>query len=219
VSKSFETNYTGNEFLDAVDEVEGATVTLEERVDRYVDGLGDYIAEDAGIYQLENDIDALVYTLELVYDSLDSLDDLIEDENMVARIELDGERGVCDLEDNLDHISNGAYSQIDSFRDALTLIHYVEEGDIQADIGSFSGHDVGAPTQLIADRERLKDIRERLNQEYNRVVFSEILARRHTESEDSLKPFDPEPPIFRMLGHEEHSKRINRLNKQFKKEK
>jgi hypothetical protein len=217
VSKSVETKYSGNEFLDTVDEVDGMAVTLEDQVNSYINGLGGYITGDIDAYSLDGDIDDLVYTLDMVYDSLDSLDSMIADENMVARVEIGGKRGVCDLADNLAHISNGAYRNIDSFRDALTLIHYVEEGGIQADVGSFSSRDVDAPTQLVADRDRLKDISQRLDREYNRIVFGEILARRHTETDDNMSPYDPEPPIFRMLGHKDHEDRVNRLNKEFRK--
>lgn len=217
MSKTLETNYTGEEFLDKVDEVYGMALTLEQKVDSYIDGLRKYIMDEQSAYPLENDIYDLVYQLEKTYDSLDSIDRMIENENMVARIEQEGKRGVCDLEENLAEISNGVYTEIESFRDALTLINYVEEGNIQADIESFSDRDVNAPTQLVADRDRLKEIKNRVDRDYNRIIFSEILARRHTETEDSIKPYDPEPPIFRMLGHEVHSKRVNRLNKAFKK--
>lgn len=219
MSKSLETNYSGEEFLDKIDEVDGMALTLEGRVDSYLDSLGSYITEDLNVSALENEIDSLVYTLEMVYDSLDSLDIMIEDENMIARIERDGKKGICDLEDNLARISNGAYKQIESFRDALTLIHYVDEGDIQADIGSFREEDVSAPTQLVADRDRLKDISRRLDREYNRIIFAEVQGRRHLETQDGLDSYSPEPPIFRMLGHEEHAERVNFLNKQYQKNK
>lgn len=134
MSKSLETKYSGDEFLDAVDEVDGMAVTLREQVGSYIDSLGGYITGEINAYSLESDINDLTYTLEMVYDSLDSLDSMIADENMVARVERNGERGVCDLADNLAHISNGVYRNIDSFRDALTLIHYVEEG---GDTGRF----------------------------------------------------------------------------------
>lgn len=93
----------------------------------------------------------------------------------------------------------------------------MRKGGIQADLGSFSSRGVDAPTQLVADRDRLKDVSQRLDREYNRIVFGEILARKHTESEESLGTYDPEPPIFRMLGHEDHEDRVNRLNKEFRK--
>lgn len=218
MSKSLETKYSQQEFLDIVDEIDGMTVTLQDAVDSYIDGLGDYITGNRSEYRLEGDIDNVVYTLEMVYDSLDSFDEMIEEENLVARIEIDNERGVCDLEESMSYISDGIYHEVESFRDVLTLLHYIEEGEVEADqtyIGSTI--DVGAPTQLVADQERLKQISRKLDQEDNRIIFGEILARRHTSSEDSLQPFEPEPPIFHMLGHEDHANRVNRLNKEFKK--
>lgn len=217
MSQTVETNYTGEEYLEVHDSLSGAVMTLEQSVDRYIDTLGEYIAgESVSETELEHSIDRAVDSLERVYSSLDSLDDMLEDENMVARIQRDGKKGYCDLEQNLERLSDGIYSEIEDLDDLLILFDYVDRDSFQADEDHLKSMDseVDAPTRMVHDREMIDQLKQELNTQYNRLIYSEILARRHTEAEMT---FDPEPPIFRMLGHPDHQDRVNKLNNQMEK--
>lgn len=220
MSKSAKANYNSEEYLDIYDSLSGAVHTLEIAVDDYVSTLGEYIANDSITNdRLEQSIEFAVDSLERVYDSLESMDDLLEDENMVARIEREGNKGFCDLEKNLERVSSGIYSDIDSLNDLMTLFHYIEKDDFEADqehVNSLNTQ-VEAPTRIVYDKQRLEEVVDDLNTQYNRLIFSEALARRHTESEQTLEAFNPQPPIFRILGHPDYRERINKLDKKFKK--
>jgi hypothetical protein len=218
MSQTVETNYTGEDYLELHDSLSGAVMTLKQSLDRYIDTLGEYIAgESVSEIELEHTIELAVDSLERVYSSLDSLDEMLEDENMVARIQRDGKKGHCDLEQNLERLSDGIYSEIKNLNDLLILFDYVDRDSFKADEDHLASADseIDAPTKMIHNRERIDELKQELNTQYNRLIYSEILARRHTESELT---FDPEPPISRLLGHPEHQDRINKLNNQMEKE-
>lgn len=217
MSKSIETNYTSQDYLDRHDSISGAIKTLELAVDDYINTLGEYIAgEGVNERQLENSIEITVDSLQRVYESLDEMDELLENEKMVARIEREEKRGFCDLEENLHKFSEGLYSDIDSFDDLITLLHYVEKDSFKADQNHLQSTEtnIEAPTRIISNTEEIEELKNDLNTQYNRLIYSEILARRHTEAEPTFKP---EPPIFKMLGDQEHRERINKLNTEFRK--
>lgn len=219
MSQSIEPNYTGQDYLELHDSVSGAVLTLEQAVDQYIDTLGEYIAGDGmSRTQLNRSMERTVDSLERVYDSLDSLDNLLEDEHMVARIQRDGKKGFCDLEENLGRISGGLYNEVNEFEDLLILFDYVEQDSFEADQQHLASIDenIEAPTKIVGDKERIRELRDDLTEQYERLVYSEILARRHTEDELT---FDPEPPIFRMLGDVDHEERVNKLNNAVKKSK
>lgn len=218
MSQKIDTEYSGEEYLEVQDSLSGAVLTLEQTLDEYIDTLGEYIIEESEKEsELEQSIERTVNSLERVYESLESLDEMIEDERMIARIEHDGKKGFCSLEKNLERLSNGIYSEVNGLGDLLTLFEYIDEEILEADQEHLqaSGENVEAPTEMINNKKRMKEIKNNLNRQYDRLAYSEVLARRHTEKE---LVFDPEPPIFRMLGHRSHNERINKLNKKVKKQ-
>lgn len=218
MSQSIEPNYTGQDYLELHDSVSGAVLTLEQAVDEYIGTLGEYIAgEGITDTQLDHSIDRTVDSLERVYSSLDSLDEMLEDENMVARIQRDGDRGICYLEEDLERLSGGLYDEVSSFEDLLVLFDYTEQDSFEADEQHLKSldEDIEAPTKIVSDKERIMELKQNLNKQYERLLYSEILARRHTENELT---FDPEPPIFRMLGDQDHKERVNKINNKLKKE-
>jgi len=220
MSKSLENNYTGEEFLEKEDLLAGALRTLEENTDNYIDTLGDYIVGEADERELDDSIYGVTNSMERLYDSISSIDNLIADENMVARV-TDGDRkGFCDFEENLSEISGGMYDELESFEDLITLVHYLDEDQkIEPDVEYMRNDstETGAPTKIFYEKDRLLGIEEDINQQYNRIAFAEILARRHTESEDPLETFEPEPPVMRMLGHLKYGDRARKLNREVRK--
>jgi len=217
MSESPNTNYTGQEYLEKHDSVSGAVLTLEQAVDNYVDTLGNYLAgEEVGDAQLEHSVDMAVDALERVYDAMDSFDEMLQDENMVARIQRDDKKGLCRLEENLERLSGGIYDEVCGFDDLLVLFEYVEMDSFEVDethLQAASEH-VEAPTKIVHDKDRIEELRDNLGQQYERLVHSEVIARQNTDDDIN---FDPEPPIFSMLGDAEYKDRVNRLNNEVKK--
>lgn len=212
-----ETKYTGQEYLELFDSLSGAVLTLEQSVDDYIHVLGEYVSDgevdDSDLdYVIENTVDSL----EMVYDSLEKLDEMLEDENLVARVQKENEKGFTDLEDDLKQESGGLYDKISCLDDLLTFFGYVEYDDFEAEEGHlrYPDNEVEAPTKIIENREKLLQLNEDLEQQYNRIVHSEVFARENT---GNALTFDPEPPIFRILGHKEYLDRINNLNNKFTK--
>ncbi len=217
MSKSLDINYTAQEYLEIQDSVSGAVLTLEQAVDNYIDDFGEYLAgENVGETQLEHSIDRTVDALERVYDSMDSFDELLEDENLVARVQRNDKARVCDLEENLERLSGGLYDEVNQFDDLLILFEYVDRDSFEADEQHLqaASDQVEAPTRILYDKGRIRGLRDNLEQQYERLVNAEVIARRSTE--DDLT-FEPEPPIFRMLGDPEYKDRVNKLNKEVKK--
>lgn len=217
VGKNHRNSYSGQDFIDATDELGGVALTLENSVDRYIDSLGNYIVGDRSDRQLENNIERVVRSLEKVYDSLDRFDRIVGTDDLESRVELDGEKGRYFPEASLSEISGGAYTSIESFNDVIVFSNYIEHKDIRADERYLYSNDTSVGTWLMDERDRLTDIYGRLEESTDRIIFSEPLARRHTETEDNLELYSPEPPIFRILGHETHNERIRRLNERFRK--
>lgn len=212
------TKYDEHDFLDLMEGLSGATTAFENRTDEYIDALNEYINDEIGSYSLENSINNIVGSLEILYDSLDPLDELIEEERMVAQIKQGDRRGICILDESIKELSRGIYSEVESFHDVITLFHYMEESDIDADERYLVPEvETNAPTRMVAEKEQLLDIDDRINRQYERIAEHEVLARQNTESDNLMQTYSPEPPIFRMLGHEDHAERIKRLNKAFKK--
>ena len=217
MSKSLDINYTAQEYLEIQDSVSGAVFTLEQAVDNYVGTLGEYLAgEEVRETKLEHSVDRAVDALERVYDSMDSFDELLEDENLVARVQRNDKTRVCDLEENLERLSGGLYDEVNEFDDLLVLFEYVDRDSFEADEHHLqaTSEQVEAPTRIVHDKERIRGLRDNLEQQYERLVHAEVMARRDTE--DDLT-FDPEPPIFRMLGDPEYKDRVNRLNNEVRK--
>jgi len=217
MSKSLETNYTAEEYLEIQDSVSGAVITLQQAVDNYVETLGEYVAgEDINDTQLSHSVDRTVDALERVYDSLNSFDDMLDEENLVARIQRDDKKGFCDLEDNLERLSGGLYDEVNEFDDLLVLFEYVDRDSFEADEKHLqaSSEQVEAPTKIVHNKDSIEEIRDNLEQQYERIIHTEVIARRSTEDDIT---FDPEPPIFRMLGDPEYKERLNKLNNGVKK--
>lgn len=210
-----ETNYTSQEYLEIHDSLSGAKRTLEQALDRYINTLGEFLAgESVTEAQLDNSISQAVDSLERVYDSMDAMDDLIENENLVARIQTDKSRRVFDLEESLELMSDGIYEKIDSFDDLTTFFGYTKYEDFEADEKHLKSGDkeVEAPTRIIHDEEELLQLDEEIDTQYRRIIYSEILARRHIDDETNFTPL-----ISRMLNNKEHSERSQKLDNEIEK--
>lgn len=210
-----EINYTAQEYLETHDSLSGAKMTLEQAVDRYINTLGEFLAGGSvSQAQLDNSIRRTVDSLERVYDSLDSMDKLLENENLVARIQTDNSRRVFDLEESLETMSGGIYNEIGSFEDLTTFFGYTKYKDLEADQKHLKSgeEEVEAPTKIISDEENLLQLDEELDTQYRRIIYSEILARRHIDDETNFMP-----PISRMLNNQEHSERAQKLDNQIEK--
>ncbi|PSH01703.1 MAG: hypothetical protein BRC27_01200 [Nanohaloarchaea archaeon SW_10_44_10] len=213
-----ETKYSGDEFLEEMDGLIGAVETLENRTDQYSNTLNRYINDKTSGHILENSIEDVTGSLEILYDALDSMDELIEEESLVARIEDKDGRNEVELDNFFSQSTHGMSSSIDNFDDIVTVSHYLDDIGIEADKRYLQPHlKTGAPTRMVAEKNRILDIDGRISDLYERIASNEVLARQNTESNKMGKIYFPEPPIFRMLGHEEHANRVNRLNKKFKK--
>ncbi|MFT4892490.1 MAG: hypothetical protein ACI8Z7_000265 [Candidatus Nanohaloarchaea archaeon] len=217
MDESLETKYTEDDFLELMDELAGAVVTFGQNTDEYIDLLESYTDGEINDYRLKHGIDDVIGSLDILYSSLEPVDKLIEDEVMVARIESGERKGLCDLEESLAEISNGIYSRVESLDHVVTVLHYMDETGIEADERYLrSGKEIGAPTRMIAEKDRILDLSEKIDTHYEKLASNEVRARQHTESDELLETYSPEPPIFRMLGNEEHSQRVKKLNIEFK---
>jgi len=216
--RQLKTKYTGDEFLEEMDRLIGAVETLENRTDQYSNALNRYINDKTSGHMLKNSIEDVKGSLEILYDALDSMDDLIEEESMVAYTEDEDGKNKLALDNFFKQESHGICSSIDSFDDIVTVSHYLDHIGIEADERYLQPDvETGAPTQMVAEKNRILDIDDRINDLYERIASDEVLARQNTESNKPGKTYSPEPPIFQILGHEEHANHVNRLNKEFKK--
>jgi hypothetical protein len=215
VARSQKTDYTGQEFTETVDELDGLAVTLGGTVEEYTDCLDDFIEGDKSAYHLDSAIKQVTGSLERVYDSIDSLDQMLADKELVVKTELNGEKGDFSLEEILSEYSDGVYDSVDSFNDAVLFLHYTDCKDENRRPRIASEQNIGS--QLMAERERVTDIHSRLENHTEKLIVSEDRARKHTKEEGSLKTYDPEPPILRMAGHKDHLERVNRLEERSRK--
>ncbi|PSG99215.1 MAG: hypothetical protein BRC29_03760 [Nanohaloarchaea archaeon SW_7_43_1] len=213
-----DTEYTGDEFLDEMDELVGAAMTLENRTDQYTSALNNYDNDETSEHRLKNKIQDVEGSLEILYDALDSVDELIEEETLVAYIEKEDKKNKINLDKLFSQKSHGISHSINNFDDLVTVSHYLNDIGTEADERYLQPHlDTGAPTRMVAEKNRILNVDGRINDLYERIASNEKLARENTESDETRKTYSPEPPIFRMLGHEEHASRINRLNEKFKR--
>jgi len=220
VAQQLETKFTENEFLESMDGLIGAADTLENRTDRYVDTLNRYMNDETSDHMLENSIEDITGSLEILYDALDSMDDLIEEESMVAYVEDEDGKHKLDLDKLFSQMTHGISSNINNFDDIITVSNHLDEIDIEADRKYLQPQsETGAPTRIVAEKNQILEIDARINDLYEKIASNEVLARQNTESSKPRKTYSPEPPIFRMLGHEEYADHVNRLNKKFKKNK
>lgn len=215
MSSSIEHNYTGSEFLNSIDELAGMVQTLEESIDDYINAL---TAELTGYNDresaLEDSIYSVTYVLEDFHNAIDNFDQMVSNENLKAWIKKDGETGVYDIELNLSKNAECFNGAIQSFNDLTLAMHYLDKSEgIQevADELEDVGVEPGAPTQMVEQRDRILEIEDKINLQYNRLTYSEIIARRNFETESSLETYDPEPPVFQMLNELENDK-ITEIN-------
>lgn len=216
---NYDPEYSSKELLDITDEIDGSTVTVEQATGDYIDTLGKYITGEKDEYSLDTRIEYLVGALEKTYSALDSFDEIMKNESMVAHVKKEDKKGVCDIEENISRASNGALTQVESFKDARLMIEYLNQNGIEADKDYLNrkGIQAGSPTRLLAEKDRIIDISKRLDREYQRIIAGELLAREQMETDDPMTVYNPEPPIFRMLGEQDHAERVNHLNREFKK--
>ena len=217
--KEYDPEYSSEELLDVIDEIDGSAVTLEKATGDYIDALGKYITGEKDEYSLDTRIEYLVGALEKTYSALDSFNEIMRNERMVACLTNGDVRRFYDIEKKMRRNSDGDFKQVQSFNDARSMIEYLDQNGVEADQDYLNrkGFQVGAPTGLVAEKDRFKNICKRLDREYQRIIAGELLARENMETDDPMTVYSPEPPIFRMLGEQDHADRVNNLNREFKK--
>lgn len=219
MSGSTEHTYTGRQFLDSFDDFRGSLRALDDSTGVYVAELGDYIQGiNEGNEPDKRDLSDAIYDvkfyLEDVFTSIESLDEMVSDEHMIARVRHDGEPRYCDLERSLE----GSNRSLESFRDLVFLSHCLESQDFKADTapGRQVSVSPGAPTVMVDASSELLDAANELEQQYDRLISAEVLARRHLETDNIMQPYAPEPPIYSMLGQVEHEEHVRELNNRLK---
>lgn len=214
-------SYSGEEFVDMLDTTSGRAENLREHTDVYIDDLGHYIQGEQDIHQLEHSIENVEESLELLFESIASLDQLVSEENMRAHVIIDGDRGISDLRENTSTVSNGVFSELEEFNDLVTLMHYIEEHEveIECDQKHMNSKEIetGSPTRMVYESENILELDEKIRFQTRRIAYAEKLAREHLET-DRYGVYDPEPPLFNMQGHRDYSKKVdNLLQRPFKK--
>jgi len=220
MSEAFEPDNPEREFLGLFDSLNGAVLTLEQSVDMYIDTLGEHLGGNPQEPVLEDSIDFVVDSLERMYDTEADLDEVVARADKKAYIKRDGERGVCDLEENLSRISNGIYKNIESFNDLVTLMHYIEQdGGIDPDPAYLEpqAEEPHDSTSMIGQSERLLETAGRVNKQYNRIAYAEIIMRQNVESEDPMESYAVDPPVVQLMSETDYFEKAKSLNRQIQK--
>lgn len=205
---TLEHRHSGAELMDPVDELAGYADILDSRLDSYEETLDEFLEDGAGRQVLDSEISALTQALRGTFDTVMELDALVSGENMVTFVQRNGDKGVFNFSTGYSQLQFN--SGLEEFRDLVTVCYFILEDDTDVKIPSspLDGDEYCAPTAAVKNAEYIVDAFEKLDEQYGRVIEMEELSRHHLVS-DGLEPYDPEPPVFRLLGGEYDGKATN----------
>ncbi|MFB6190410.1 MAG: hypothetical protein ABEJ91_02450 [Candidatus Nanohaloarchaea archaeon] len=208
---TLEHRHSGAELMDPVDEIAGYADILDVRLDSYEATLGDFLDGDAGHGNLEQEISGVEAGLRRTFETVMELDALVAEENMVTFVQRNGDSGVFNF--------SSAYSQLrfsgglDKFRDLVTVCYFIQDdsSDVKVPREPLNGDEYCAPTAAVKNAGHIVDAFEKLDEQYERVIELEEASRRHFTA-DGLEPYDPQPPVHRLLGgeYDEKARNLNR---------
>jgi hypothetical protein len=205
---TLEHRHSGAELLDSVDDLTGYAELLEGRLDSYEDTLEEFPGEGVGQVQLEAEISDVTASLRGVFDTVMELDALVAEENMVTFVQRNGAKGIFNF--------SSAYSQLgfngglEKFRDLVTVCYFIQDDDSNLKVPRepLDGDEYCAPTAAVKNAEYIVESFEQLDEQYDRVIELEQVSRNRFVS-DGLEPYDPDPPVVRLLGGEYGGKASN----------
>lgn len=199
------------QILENVDTLAGLAQAFEDYNQEYREILGDYEEQELGDSELERAIKPVYDTLERTFQTLEELDQYLEQAELEVPVRKGKKKRIFNLEDWVQESDKTPTMSISSFGDAVTFAYLFDDEELEVTEQGLGE----AAAALIEHHEYIVETYEQLDNQFDKIIELEQKAR---ENIDTTEPgiYEPEPPLYQSLNGE-HETKARGLNREVKK--
>ena len=199
------------QILENIDNLAGLAQAFEDYNQEYREVLEDYEEQEIGGLELGRAMQPVYDTLERTFQTLEELDQYLEQAEMEILVRKGNKKGMFNLEDWLQESEKTSTMSISSFGDAVTFAYLFDDEKLKVTENDMEE----AAAALIEHHEYIVETYEQLDNQFDKIIELEQKARENIETTE-LGIYEPEPPLYQSLNGE-HETKARGLNREVKK--